>query len=109
MVKKTVVGLAVATLALLGASPALAQIDAYSPSGKAWASTGYHDTAVWLKQNGDGKSHADYYRTDDDSPYHLWNKNGGVTNSSRGATIYRMRACDWVPDNDDNCGGWNTN
>ncbi|GHF29278.1 hypothetical protein GCM10010218_08040 [Streptomyces mashuensis] len=106
---RALAGLAVAGVALIGASPAFAEIRAYSPNGKAWAATGYNDTKLWLEQRTDGKSHADYYRTDDDSPYHLWNKSGGVVSSSQGATIYKVRVCEWVPDNNDNCGHWQNN
>ncbi|MEU2870780.1 hypothetical protein ABZ769_16495 [Streptomyces olivoreticuli] len=106
---KALAGLAIAGVALIGASPAFAEIRAYSPTNSSWAATGYNDTKVWLEQKTNGKSHADYYRTDDDSPYHLWNKNAGVVSSSQGATIYKLRVCDWIPDNNDNCGGWQSN
>ncbi|KNB50996.1 hypothetical protein [Streptomyces caatingaensis] len=101
--------LALSGAALLGAPPAFADISAYSPNGKAWAATGYSDTRVWLQQVSDGSSHADYYRGDgSEGAYHLWNKRGPgqTTSSGSGATIYKLRVCEWVPKNDDNCGSW---
>ncbi|WP_274915188.1 hypothetical protein [Streptomyces sp. WZ-12] len=100
-------GLAIGGLALVGASPAFA-MEAYSPSAHAHAWTTTSDRVVKLQQNDLGKSHADYYRTTDpNEPYHLWNKSGimgSTATSGNGNRVVKMRACNWVKDNDDECG-----
>ncbi|MFC5719952.1 hypothetical protein ACFP1Z_07165 [Streptomyces gamaensis] len=99
-------GLAIGGVALLGASPAFA-MEAYSPSGRAHAFTTSSDRAVKLEQLGLGMSHADYYRTTDpNEPYHLWNKGGIGTTASSGVgnTVVKLRVCNWVKDNNDECG-----
>ncbi|MFD5397475.1 hypothetical protein ACFWJW_25050 [Streptomyces sp. NPDC127097] len=111
MMKKTIVGLVVAGAALVGASPASAAFESYSPSAKAGSWTQKNDTQVAAKIHSRGtKAHADYYRTTDSSSYYtLWNKSGMVNNvtySGVGNRVVDLRTCNWVPDNDDECSRW---
>ncbi|MFE3181577.1 hypothetical protein ACFXKR_11930 [Streptomyces violascens] len=111
MMKKTVVGLVVAGAALIGASPASAALESYSPSGKMGAWTQVNDTQVAVESHKTGtKGYANYYRTTDPSAYYtLWNKTGIVDNraySNIGNRVTQLRACNWVPDNNDQCANW---
>ncbi|MFJ7156058.1 hypothetical protein ACIQUQ_14065 [Streptomyces sp. NPDC101118] len=103
--KKWIAGTVLTGVALLGASPAFA-LSAWSPSAKAYAETFSRDTAVSLTIKTSQKAHTDYYReTDPSDPYHLWNKGakGSTTTSGYGGKITQLRACNWIPDNDDEC------
>ncbi|MGW1374772.1 hypothetical protein ACWD6P_10955 [Streptomyces sp. NPDC002446] len=112
MMKKTIVGLVVAGAALVGASPAVAAFESYSPGGKAGSWTQKKDTqvAVMIHKYGDISAFANYYRTTDpDSYYTLWNKSGGkgsIAYSGTGGRVTDLRTCNWVPDNDDECSRW---
>ncbi|MFF4963097.1 hypothetical protein ACFY2Z_40145 [Streptomyces sp. NPDC001222] len=106
--KKMVIGVAIAGVAMLGASPAMA-LSAYSPSAKAYAETHASDSQVSLAIYTDQWAHADYYRTTDPSdPYHLWNKSAKDTTSwsGKGGKVTQIRTCNWVKDNDDECSRW---
>ncbi|MCC3768208.1 hypothetical protein [Streptomyces sp. UNOC14_S4] len=109
-VAKRAAGLIVAGAALLAASPAVASsMGAYSPGGKAYAYSYGTNTIVAIKQNADGKSYAAYKRAaGGGDTYHAWNKSGpGTTEySDPGSTVTQLRACNWIPDNDDECGSW---
>ncbi|MFK0294446.1 hypothetical protein ACIQU6_28800 [Streptomyces sp. NPDC090442] len=109
--KKTIVGLAVAGAALMGASPAFAAYESYSPSSKAGSWTQKNDTQVAVMIHNRGtQAHADYYRTTDSGSYYThWNKSGVVNNisySGVGGRVTDLRTCNWVPDNDDQCSRW---
>ncbi|MEU3990423.1 hypothetical protein [Streptomyces platensis] len=111
MMKKTIVGLVVAGAALVGASPASAAFESYSPGSRAGSWTQKNDTQVAAKIHKLGtKAHADYYRTTDPGSYYtLWNKKstlGSVTYSGVGGRVTDLRTCNWVPDNDDECSRW---
>ncbi|MFF0630788.1 hypothetical protein [Streptomyces sp. NPDC004296] len=110
MMKKTIVGLAVAGAALAGASPAFAAFESYSPGGKVGSWTQNNDTqvAVMLHSARD-IGFANYYRTTDpDSYYTLWNKGGpgSTAYSGTGGRVTDLRTCTWVKDNDDECSRW---
>ncbi|MGW3197209.1 hypothetical protein ACWDBD_21975 [Streptomyces sp. NPDC001118] len=106
--KKMVIGVAVAGMAMLGASPAMA-LSAWGPSSKSYAETRAGDSQVALSIYTNQYAHTDYYRTTDPSdPYHLWNKSAKntTTYSGKGGKIVQMRTCNWVKDNDDECSRW---
>lgn len=108
---KKFAGLLVMGAVVMGASPAFAGGAAsYSPSGAAYSYTYGNNAWAADKQNRNGKSYAEFWRTGADSSYHLWNKGGpGTTaysDSIPSMAIYKLRACDWVPDNDDDCAGY---
>ncbi|MFG3285303.1 hypothetical protein [Streptomyces sp. NPDC048111] len=101
--------------AVMTAAPAVAKpasglgYYAYSPGSKAVAMVTPSYAYVSLKQVRSGKSHADYYRAAGGNDlYHLWNKSGAGTTvwSDSGSTVGEARVCNWVPDNDDDCGDW---
>ncbi|MFD9629929.1 hypothetical protein [Streptomyces violascens] len=109
--KKTIVGLVVAGAALVGASPASAAFESYSPSGKMGSWTQASDTQVAIEAHKTGaKGYANYFRTTDPSSYYtLWNKTGIIDNraySNKGGQVLNLRACNWIPDNDDECARW---
>ncbi|MFJ6750005.1 MULTISPECIES: hypothetical protein [unclassified Streptomyces] len=111
MMKKTIVALAVTGAALVGASPASAVFESYSPGSKAgsWTQSSDKQVAAMIHSRGT-QAHADYYRTTDTSNYYtLWNKSGvvkKVTYSGVGNRVTDLRTCNWVPDNDDECSRW---
>ncbi|WP_369359750.1 hypothetical protein [Streptomyces sp. cg2] len=111
MMKKTIVGLVVAGAALVGASPAVAAFESYSPGSKAGSWTQKSDTQVAVMMH-DYKvsAFANYYRTTDpDSYYTLWNQKrivNKITYSGIGGRVTDLRTCNWVPDNDDECSRW---
>ncbi|MFK0294447.1 hypothetical protein ACIQU6_28805 [Streptomyces sp. NPDC090442] len=111
MMKKTIVGLVVAGSALVGASPAVAAFESYSPGSKAGSWTQKNDTQVAVMiHKFPTKAHADYYRTTDPGSYYThWNKSGSPNNisySGVGGRVTDLRTCNWVPDNDDQCSRW---
>ncbi|WP_432096970.1 hypothetical protein [Streptomyces sp. bgisy100] len=110
MMKKTVVGLVIAGAALLGASPASAAFESYSPEGKAGSWSQKNDTQVAVKIHTRGtKAYANYYRTtDSENFYTLWNKSGikgNTTYSGIGGKVTDLRTCNsqtgWDP-----CSDW---
>ncbi|MCC3777847.1 hypothetical protein [Streptomyces sp. UNOB3_S3] len=109
-VAKKAAAFMIAGVALLGASPAFASdMGSFSPGKDAYAYSYGTNTKVALKQNANGKSHTDHMRSAGGGDvYHLWNKSGpGTTQySDSGSTVIQLRACNWVPDNDDECGSW---
>ncbi|MFJ6750004.1 MULTISPECIES: hypothetical protein [unclassified Streptomyces] len=111
MLKKTIVALAVTGAALVGASPASAAFESYSPGSRAGSWTQKSDTQVAAMIHKLGtKAHADYYRTSDPGSYYtLWNKKAtvnSITYSGVGNRVTDLRTCNWVPDNDDECSHW---
>ncbi|MFJ5588233.1 hypothetical protein ACIQCG_00615 [Streptomyces noursei] len=111
VMKKAIVGCVVAGVALMGASPAVAAYESYSPGGKAGSWTQKKDAQVAAMIHSRGiKAHADYYRTTDSGSYYtLWNKSGIVNNIAYGGIggrVTDLRTCNWVPDNDDECSRW---
>ncbi|MEU2956057.1 hypothetical protein AB0M94_26090 [Streptomyces xanthochromogenes] len=104
-------GLVVAGAALVGASPASAALESYSPSAKMGAWSQANDTQVAVMNHKTGvKGYANYYRTTDPSAYYTtWNKSGIINNiaySNIGNRVTSLRTCNWVPDNDDECARW---
>jgi hypothetical protein len=105
-----VAALTVAVVAISAASPAVgATLTKTSPNAKAYAwSTGTNST-ISVKLYTNSYAHADYYRAASNSTQrHLWNKSGINTTatSGSGSTIFKLRVCEWVPDNDDICSAW---
>ncbi|MFJ2828769.1 hypothetical protein ACIPC1_14525 [Streptomyces sp. NPDC087263] len=111
MKKTSIVMLTVAGLALAGASPAAAQLSKFTPNNRAYAYTTSSDSLINVWQQKSGYSHADYYRTaSSGTQRHLWNKSGVNTTvtSGSGSDVFKLRACEWVADNDDICSGWDS-
>ncbi|MFC4518240.1 hypothetical protein [Streptomyces ehimensis] len=82
---------------------------AFSPGNRAKAISYGTNTKVRLTSKSNGKHVAEYLRVaGGDDVYHLWNASGPGTSkvSDAGSTVVKLRACNWVPDNDDDCGGW---
>jgi hypothetical protein len=106
----------IAIAAFAAASPAAATyVSAISPNLRAQAWTNgtalKASTTVTVYQMKSGYSHGDYYRAASSSTQrHLWNKSGTGTlvTSGTGSDIFKLRVCEWVPDNDDKCSGWDT-
>ncbi|GGZ24644.1 hypothetical protein [Streptomyces poonensis] len=98
-----------AAVALAAASPAAQALSKYSPDHEAYAWTQQSDKFVSVKTYTSNSAHADYYRAASNTTQrHLWNKSGAGTTatSGGGSKIFKLRTCEWVKDNDDDCSGW---
>ncbi|MFJ2828766.1 hypothetical protein ACIPC1_14510 [Streptomyces sp. NPDC087263] len=99
-----------AATALAAASPTAAQaLSKWSPDNQAYAWTKLDSEFVSVKTYTSTYAHADYYRAASNTTQrHLWNKSGTGTTatSGGGSVIFKLRVCEWVKDNDDDCSGW---